>query len=466
MTSSDTASERSPAGGGLPSLTRRLVHGAGWAFLGRAVALPAGLVLTMVLARILPPADLGTYFLAISLVGFLVIPVQLGMGRAMVRTVALALATDRPRAARHAVRVALTVTLIGGGIAWLALVEAPGRWLTSLLASGRDLQAILPLVAPLVLAFALIDLLAEVFRGFHDIRAASVFTDQLIQRLLLASTLALLWFLAVPLQLDAVLGLALGAASAALLLGGLLLARRLGRLADQGHPWTALTIVRQGIPFVLIRLNFWLLTGADVWLLGMFRPSAEVAIYGAASRIALLVGIPLVIINAALAPTIADLHSRGQLARLERVLRTSASVSALPAAAIALLLVVVGEPLLEILLTEAYRDGYPIVLLLAAGQTINVCCGSCTIALTMTGHQRDVVIVSGVTGAVSIAAFALLAPPLGALGVALVAATALALYNATLAVVVRRRLGIATWATLSWPPLHQLLLKLRGTLGG
>ena len=115
-----------PRGDGAAPLSQRLIRGGGWVLLGRAVALPVGLLQAMLLARVLAPADVGAYFLAISLVIPLAIISQLGLSRPMVKLVASALALERPNAARHAIRVAVPATLVVGACWRSASPTGPG----------------------------------------------------------------------------------------------------------------------------------------------------------------------------------------------------------------------------------------------------------------------------------------------------------------------------------------------------
>jgi O-antigen/teichoic acid export membrane protein len=453
-----------PRGDAAAPLPQRLIRGGGWVLLGRAVALPVGLLQAMLLARVLVPADVGAYFLAISLVIPLAIVSQLGLSRPMVKLVASALALERPNAARHAIRVAIPTTLIVGGLLALGVADGPGRWLTSLLHDGERLRAALPILALMGLSFALIDLMAETLRGFHDLRAASAFGDFLVQRLLLVLALAMLWFWAWPAEVGDVLILALIAALAVLALAAWLVRRRLRALPRHGAPFGTGEILRHGAPFMLVRLNVWITAGADLWVLGMFRPPEEVAVYGAASRMALLAGIPLMVCNAVLAPTVADLYSRRQIERLEKVVRAAATMAAAPSALVVLMFVLFGDRLLALLFTDAYRAGYPVVVCLALGQWVNVAFGSCAISLTMTGHQRDVMIASTATAAATIVGFYLVAP-YGTLAVAGVVSGSLVFYNVIVSLIARRRLGIRTWTTLSLDAFRRFATELRRALG-
>lgn len=456
---------RTPHGPAAAPLAERLVRGGGWALLARVVGLPVGLLQAMLLTRILTPAEVGAYFLAISLIGLLAILAQGGMSRPMVKMVASALATDRPLAARHAVRVALLATLAGGGLLALALAAGMGQWLAAMLENGEALRGVLPIIAAMVLAFALIDVVAEILRGFHDLRAASAFGDYLAQRAALMLVLGTIWLAGWPADLTTVLAAALAAAVLMLSLALGQLRRQMARIGRHGARWRTGEVLGHGLPFLLMRLNFWFSAGADLWVLGMFRPPEEVAIYGAASRLAVIVGTPLAVSNAVLAPVIAELHSRGERARLERVMRAAASLGVLPALVLAALFFALGDRILSIAFTEAYAEGRLVVVILAIGHLVSVLFGSCALALTMTGHQRDVVVVSALAGLVTVVAFFLVAPAYGAPGIALVAALALTFYNLMLTGLVRWRLRMITWGTFSPRSLRRFANELTGAMG-
>jgi O-antigen/teichoic acid export membrane protein len=458
-----TPTPNSLGDGGTP-LARRLVRGGGWALLARAVALPIGLLQAMLLTRILTPAEVGAYFLAISLIGILAILAQGGMSRPMVKMVASALATDRPLAARHAIRVALLVTLAGGVLLALAVAAGLGEWLSAMLEDGEALRGVVPIIAVMVLAFALVDVVAETLRGFHDLRAASAFGDYLAQRAALMLVLSTIWLAGWPADLTTVLAVALAAAVLMLALALGQLRRQVGKIGRHGARWRTAEVLGHGLPFLLMRLNVWLSAGADLWVLGMFRPPEEVAVYGAASRLAVIVGTPLAVSNAVLAPVIAELHSRDERARLEKVMRAAATLGVLPSLLLAALFFALGDRILSIAFTEAYAEGWLVVVILAIGQLVNVLFGPCTIALAMTGHQRDVVVTSALAGLVTVLAFYLVAPSYGAPGVALIAAIALILYNVVLAGLVRWRLQMITWGTCSPSSLRRFAEELTGAL--
>ena len=104
-------------------------------------------------------------------------------------------------------------------------------------------------------------------------------------------------------------------------------------------------------------------------------------------------------------------------------------------------------------------------MLLAVGQWLHVCLGSCGISLTMTGHQRDVMRLSILFGVLTVLGFLAVAGPFGMVGVGAVTACSITLYNSALAWQARRRVGIRSWATASPATLRgyagELLQALR-----
>ena len=399
-----------PRGHGAAPLTQRLIRGGGWVLLGRAVALPVGLLQAMLLARVLAPADVGAYFLAISLVIPLAIMSQLGLSRPMVKLVASALALERPNAARHAIRVAVPATLVVGSLLALGVADGPGRWLTSLLQDGERLRAALPILALMGLCFALIDLMAETLRGFHDLRAASAFGDFLVQRLLLVLALATLWLGGWPAEVGDVLTLALLAALLVLALAAGLLRRRLRALPHRGARFGTGEILRHGPavpPGPAERLDHRRrgpLGAGHVPAAGGGRRVRRRVAHGAAGGRSAhgLQRRARADRRRPLQPPADRPPGEGGARRGHHGGRTFGAARAAVRP--------VRRPPAGAAVHRRLSRRLSGVVCLALGQWVNVAFGSCAISLTMTGHQRDVMIASTVTAAATIVGFYLVAP--------------------------------------------------------
>ncbi len=290
-----------------------------------------------------------------------------------------------------------------------------------------------------------------------------MFADLLLPRLLVSLAFAVAWVHWGWLDLGLALLFVLAAGLAALLLVLGLLWSHMAALGRYGPSGSTAHVLGHAPPFLLVRLNLWLMTGADIWVLGVFRPPEDVAVYGVATRLAVFIGLPLVVCSGALAPLIAELHSQGDRQRLERVVRSAATVSILPTLGLFAFFTLFGDRVLQLVFTSPYADGYALLVLLALGRSGSVFCGAAALSLTMSGHQRDVVTV-GVSAAIAmVVGYLVAAQAYGAVGVACVAAIALLAYNASLAVIARHRLGIRTWATVSPVALRRCLAALKGT---
>src|SRR5262249_53653192 len=93
-------------------LSPRVLSGLGWSTAGRFAALPAGAVANVLVARALPPSDVGAYFVIVNLVSILALVSMLGLNQAVVRGVSEAMTRGRPAAAGGVVRTALRFTAI------------------------------------------------------------------------------------------------------------------------------------------------------------------------------------------------------------------------------------------------------------------------------------------------------------------------------------------------------------------
>ncbi len=87
------------------NLAQRLFAGTAWALVFKVVSLASGLAVNAFLARLLPPDQLGAYFLALSIASFAAIVARFGLKQTVVRLVAEAIAKGLPGRAGKALRI-------------------------------------------------------------------------------------------------------------------------------------------------------------------------------------------------------------------------------------------------------------------------------------------------------------------------------------------------------------------------
>lgn len=435
----------------------RLARGALWVALGKVVGGVTALAIHATLARTLSTAELGAYFLLLSLVLAASVVSHLAFGQTAVRLIAGALASDLPGRARAAARQLALAALLGGGGAatLLALGGGPlAAWV-----SMPPLATVAPMAGAWLLLMTAEALLAELWRGLHDIRFATVFGGPLANLLALAG-LVLLPLAGRSLDLPTAILVIACARALALACGAALLIGRLRRLAPVGHLAPAETL-RAVVPLLLAALPTLMLEHAHVLLLGLLQSAAEVAVYGATVRLIAFVVLPLLMVNGVIAPMISDLHVRGDARTLATLLQGTAGAIGLPAVVALVVVIAFGGDLLQLVYGPGFAAGSWPLTLLCLAQVINVLTGSCGMVLLMAGRNLAMLGITGVAAALDLGLCLLLIPAHGMVGAALAHGLALIALNLGLLFGARHFVGVWTYAK----PAPTMALLARRSLG-
>jgi len=447
------------------SLGARLASGTAWAFAGRLLAAPISIGIAALSSRVLDPGELGTYLLAANIVGIVVALASLGQDLVIVRFAAEEVAASQADRVGPLVRRVACIVAIASGIAALAWFAGGGDVIVRMV-EADGLSAAAGLVALWILALAQLHLAAEVFRGMYDIRLATLFAASgqspgIAAGSILVAGLLVLSQLSPRPGLGAVITVTVLATSVSALAAAWLLARRLGASLLRGGGKSSRDLLSTGVPLWVSKVSLLVLLQADLLILAACRPQAEVAVYGVASRLVVVAGIPLAIANSFLPPMIAELNYAGKTKTLERLLRGSATITALPAALVLMTFIVWGRPLLTLLYGAQYRIAWLVLVILGTGKLINVIMGSCGQALSMTGHERAAMGITVLSGVAAVAAAFALGNAYGAVGVAVAMAGGMVLQNALRLGFARKYLGLWTHASVSPTHVVELFQGLR-----
>ncbi len=426
------------------NLAQRLFSGTAWALAFKIVSLVSGLAVNAFLARLLPPDQLGAYFLALSIASFAAIIARFGLKQTVVRLVAEAMAAGQPGRAGESLRIAYGITAVGTVLVGSALYLGVGAWLAESVFEIPVLQTATGLLAAWIAIHAFETPIAETFRGLHDIRLASLLSG-VLANLLLAVALGSAWGLGVTVSFAEVLGLSVACGALSLGFGTLLLLRQAPRLRGSGTV-SPVEVVRISGPLFVTNLAVQGYTSFSLWVVGAFMAAEDVAIYGAAWKLVNLVALPLTFVGAAVQPFIAELHVTGDRARLQNALSGTATLAGLPTLIVLIAFIVFGADILGLVFGEHYAQGALILAILSAGQAVKVWTGTSGQVLSFTGHQRQLMTLTVVTGIVG-AAVMLAAVKLGGLvGVAIAASGARVVQNLSEWLLVRRLTGLWTHA--------------------
>src|ERR687894_697231 len=383
-------------------LKRRLLSGGAWAFGSKILVALLGLISSALLARLLTPAALGTYFLAYSILNVGTSLGALGLTGTVVRLVAQNMGLNLFGRVRRVIGVVVGVGTLGAlglGLAYLLF----GDDLARIVFRAPALAAITGLVAGWIMVVTVQGVLGEIFRGFHDIRLYSILGGQVgggttgvATLALLTASLLVLWLVKGQATLATIVLLAICSGGVNTLVAGWLLHRRVTRLPpqalDEGRKADTKKVLREALsissPLLIVTLLMMVMTQGAVWTIGAFLPQGELALYGAANRLVSMVTMPLAIVTAITPPLIAEMYFQGNREDLEHVLRNTAALTGIPAFLASIVCIFFASPILDLVYGNYYREGAVVLALLSIGLFANVCAGSCGIVLAYTGHQK------------------------------------------------------------------------------
>jgi len=453
-------------------LKRRLLSGSAWAFTGKMLVALTGLISSALLARLLTPQALGTYFLAFSILNVGTSLGALGLTGTVVRLVAQGMGLNLFGRVRRVISVVLGVGTLGAlsvGLAYLLF----GDDLAKAVFNAPALAAITGLVAGWIMVGTLQSLLGETFRGFHDIRLASLLGGQgqvgggatgVVTLALLTASLFLLWLVNGQATLATVVLLAICSGAVSTLVAGWLLRRRVTGLPPQtsdseegrkANPKAVLgEVLSISWPLLIVTLVMMVRTNGDIWTLGAFLPQGELALYGAANRLVSVVTMPMVIITSIAPPLIAEMYFQGNREDLEHALRSMATLTGIPALLASMGCIFFAGPILDLVYGNYYREGATVLALLSIGLFASVLAGSCGIVLSYTGHQKMLMVITITSSAATLIAMFAAVEPYGIVGVAMAKAAGQILQNGIVLLVVKRKTGM--WTHVGFRGMSQL----------
>jgi O-antigen/teichoic acid export membrane protein len=218
-------------------------------------------------------------------------------------------------------------------------------------------------------------------------------------------------------------------------------AGRIGRRLPAGprvlsfREWFAVSL-----PIFLVESFFFLLTNADVLMVGFFMEPDDVAVYFATVKTLALVHFVYFAVKAGVAQRYAA-YAHGESGKLSAFARDTVSWTFWPSLAMAIVVLLLGEWML-MLFGPGFEDGYPLLFLLVVGVVARSAVGPCESLLTMTGNQNVCAFVYALTLALNIALSVALIPVFGLWGAAVATTASMIFEAAALSFTVWRRFGL------------------------
>ena len=414
--------------GGLGSLAVKTVH-AGLAF---AVA--------VTLARLLGPERYGVYAFALAVLMIVALPAQVGLPQLVVRETAKAQAEGDWGLMQGLWRWSNRAVALFSGLALAGVV------LLLLLTESSPRLETLAIGAALIPLIALGNLRAASLRGLRRVVLGQLPESVIRPMVLLAVLLG-----AAGLGLDgslassqAAMGAYVAAAVTAFLAGAAILhclrptSAAAAQLRTKPAEWR-----RAILPLALIAGLQLVNNQADIIVLGIFRSDEEVGIYRAVFQMALLVVFGLQAMSQMLQPHFARLYRKGDMARLQRLVTTSARVIIALALPPVLAFVFFGAELLDWVFGNSYRVGAMALAILAVGQGVKAATGASLSLLNMTGNERMAARLGLFAALVNIVLNFMLVPSYGGIGAAMATAISSSFWFVSMARMAEKRSNIS-----------------------
>lgn len=218
-------------------------------------------------------------------------------------------------------------------------------------------------------------------------------------------------------------------------------ARTDNRVASGPRAYEPAAWIAVSAPIFMVEGFTFLLTSADVLLIGLFMEPEAVAVYFAATKTLAVAHFVYFAVKAGVAPRFAHHAHAGNRERLAIFARETAHWTFWPTVGLALLLLAAGKYLLD-LFGPGFGEGYPLLFVLVAGIVARASVGPAESLLTMSGHQKACAIAYAMTLALNIGLNVLLIPRFGLWGAAMATSAAMIFEAMLLAWTVRFRLGI------------------------
>jgi len=355
---------------------------------GAAQIVGAGLryVSILCLTRILGAGGYGAYALTLTVTGVANVLSALGLSPGVLPFLSRA----RKDGAAEGILAVARAALILGGLAASVLTAAVfflAPWFGESVFHEPRVSTFLRPLCILVFIGGLLTVVLTLLQGFMAVKQKA-WIERVVVVGVTASGMALtLWF---DWGIPGVLVSAVAGPAAGLALGWLLLSRRIpellhGNASGRAMPLGAL--LDYSWPLMGTTMLSFLLLWTDVLLMGVFRTSEEVGVYGVCARLAPAILLVHESVGPVFAPRLSDLAASDDWPAIRHLYRLTARWSMWPGMAIAWGLSL-WAPFWLGLFGDTFRQGAAILCVLALAKAVSVTTGMCGKILSITGRTR------------------------------------------------------------------------------
>jgi O-antigen/teichoic acid export membrane protein len=417
-------------------------RGSAIAFILKILSAAIGFANQVILARILGAGGVGEIMLAISVIRISVHIAKFGMEESMMKFIPLYVDQKDDSRLKGTVSFSIRFCLLFSA-AFILLILLLSKFISINIFHSEGLLKLLPVMVIAIPIWVIRDLIGGILRGYKDTFRA------LIPESIISPLLRIIIFLILILKgaspLYAVIAYVAGEA-VSLSVSVKFLRKKLKKLSSVKKQCDTRKILDVAHTIVFTSMSVLLYTQADIWILGMFKSTETVGIYGVAAKLVLLVYFPIMAFAAVIPSLISQIHTAGDTKELKRVVGESSRWILSMSIPIMLILVLEGRLILKYFYGPEFEAGYAVLLILVLGQMIKAGAGLIGVILQMTGEHRVYMKINIIGGILNIILNILLVPRYGMIGAAAATAFCLSLIDVICIFIIRQRLSVLTLA--------------------
>ncbi|MEV5747774.1 oligosaccharide flippase family protein [Actinoallomurus sp. NPDC052308] len=474
---------------------REFARGGAIGLVGSLVAAMAGFLLTVVVARVLGPAQTGVFFTVVALFMILTEVTELGADTGLVRSTARLRALGRIGDLRRVVVAALVPVLAVGAVTGLA-VFALAPWLAGLLVDAAhhdDAVLLLRVCGPVLAVSAVRNVALSGTRGLGSLAAFTVQANVItpLSRPVLVIAVAALGYGAGGVMVAWSLPIGLTFVAAVAILWRLVRRAETEQhaAAPLGNAEASAAGERQAVPDPAARSavrEFWAFSGLrgvaamleivvtwlGVPLVSAMVSSHDAGVYATAGRFITTGTLVLAATRLAVAPQIAALLARGETRQAEDLNAVATGWVVATSWPLYLALAVFGPFVLTLFGTD-FRGGAGAMAILASAMALVLATGNVQTVLLMGGKSSWNLLDKAVVVVLMVVLHLLLVPPYGIIGAAVAWGVSMLVDNLLAVVQVRYLMGlrlrtrtlapVGIWALVWFGGLGVVLRMLLGT---
>jgi O-antigen/teichoic acid export membrane protein len=404
-----------------------ILTGSAWALGARVIATGVGVITSIIIARFYGAEMMGIVAVLNSFLMLATIFTVLGTDTSILRLIPEHLAKYSPTSAFKVYRktqyFVAGVSVITGSLLFLG-----SGFVAEKIFSKPHLRYYFALGAIFIVFKALVDLNTQAVRGVRLIR-----TFAFMQLLPTLSKLMIL----VPVTIffyhqDNPIYAMFASIAITALAGAWIMDRVFKQKSapdDTLHPMPMKEVLTISLPMLMSGAMGIIIGQIGIIMLGIFRPEEEVGYYSVATKLATLTTFVLAAINSMAAPKFSQLYHSGRMEELFHIAKKATKLIFWTTTPMLFLLVLMGNPLIEMLFGSKFKAAYWAMVCLIVGQFVNSISGPTGYFMNMTGNQNTFRNIVFIATLINVGLNLLLIPRFGIFGAAVASTICIISWN-------------------------------------